>query len=89
MNVQAHKNHTFMNVQADKNHTFMNVQADKNHTFMSVQAASCRTKPTSKAKVNAPPSGNVVASRRPDGAKSAARVTHSRPQLPSWGFANL
>ena len=28
----------------------------------------------------------LVASRRPDGAKSAARVTHSRPQLPSWGL---
>ena len=67
-----------MNVQADKNHTFMNVQADKNHTFMNVQAASCRTKPTSKPKVNAPPNGNVVASRRPDGADVQRRVGELR-----------
>ena len=28
----------------------------------------------------------LVASHRPDGAKSAAKVTLSRPQLPSWGL---
>ena len=32
---------------------------------------------------------SLVGSRRPDGVKSPSEVTFSKPQLPSWGFANL